>query len=84
MKKCVKNKKLRIEKQIKLGDAAMIEGDYYNAAVFYERAASYGNNYGMHSSMNDTLSKLKKPMYILEKLRIVLRLGMKFLTVKLI
>lgn len=57
---CKKIKKLRIEKQIKLGDAAMIEGDYYNAAVFYERAASYGNNYGMHSSMNDTLSKLKK------------------------
>jgi len=57
---CKKLKKLRIEKQIKLGDAAMVAGDYYNAAVFYEKAASYGNDYGMHSSMNDTLSKLKK------------------------
>lgn len=57
---CKKLKKLRIEKQIKFGDAAMMEGDYYNAAIFYEKAAIYGNNYGIHSNMNNTLSKLKK------------------------
>lgn len=56
---CKQLKKLRIEKQIKLGDVAMVAGDYYKAAAYYEKAASYGNNYGMHSSMNDTLSKLK-------------------------
>lgn len=56
---CKQLKKLRIEKQIKLGDEAMMAGEYYKAAVFYEKAAGYSNNYGMHSSMNDILSKLK-------------------------